>query len=199
MGKENFVPLPRSFYEDHAVSVAKKLLGKILVRVCEKGIMAGKIVEVEAYRGSDDPASHAYRGMSKRNKIMWGSPGVAYIYMIYGIHYCLNVVVEPKGVPAAVLIRALEPIKGVEIMKQNRRVNNIVDLTNGPAKLTQALQINLDFYGWDLTRGSILFIAHGEEIPESRISSSSRIGIKEGKDKPWRFFIKGNPFVSKVY
>ena len=131
--------LKREFYTENSVKVAEKLLGKLLVRELPEGTLIGKIVEVEAYGGRDDPASHAYRGKTPRNQIMFGKPGLAYIYFTYGMHYCLNVKAEREGVPGAVLIRALEPIEGIEIMKKNRGVEKITELTSGPAKLTLSL------------------------------------------------------------
>ncbi len=189
-----YKPLPREFYKEHAILVAKKLLGKILIREYSGTTLAGKIVEVEAYRGGDDPASHAYRGVTRRNWVMWGKPGTAYVYVIYGLHFCLNVVVEPEGVPAAVLIRAVEPLEGLDIMLMNRPVKHIRDLTSGPAKLTKAFNIDIKFNGWDLTLGKELFIAWGEDIPEDNIISSPRIGVQD--ERPWRFYIAGNQYVS---
>ncbi len=188
-------PLPRKFYSQYTVNVAKQLLGKILVRETSEGIMAGIIVETEAYRGRDDPASHAYRGMTERNKVMWSKPGTAYVYQIYGIHYCLNIVTEPEGVPAAVLIRAIEPILGINLMIKNRGVRDIKKLANGPAKLTKAMNIDLRFNGWDMTLGRKLYVAEGLEIDENLIVSTPRIGVKDRR--PWRFYIRGNLFVSK--
>jgi len=192
---EAMLPLPRDFYSRYVVDVARDLLGKVLVREVDEGIMAGLIVEVEAYRGSDDPASHAYKGMTTRNKVMWSKPGTAYVYQIYGIHYCLNVVAEPEGVPAAVLIRAIEPILGIDLMLRNRRVSDIRNLTSGPAKLTEALSIDKRFNGWDLTLGRRLYISQGISVSEECITATSRIGVKDRR--PWRFYIKGNKFVSR--
>jgi len=192
---EAMLPLSRDFYSRYVVDVARSLLGKVLVRIVDEGIMAGLIVEVEAYRGSDDPASHAYRGMTERNKVMWSKPGTAYVYQIYGIHYCLNVVAEPEGSPAAVLIRAVEPILGLELMLRNRRVDDIRSLTNGPAKLTKALAINRSFNGWDLTLGEKLYISRGIDVDEEHVVVTPRIGVRDRR--PWRFYIKGNRFVSK--
>lgn len=188
-------PLPREFYSCYTVNVAKKLLGKILVRETNEGLMAGFIVETEAYRGRDDPASHAYRGRTERNKVMWDKPGKAYVYQIYGIHYCLNIVTEPEGVPAAVLIRAIEPILGIDLMIKNRGIRDIRKLTNGPAKLAKAMNIDLRFNGWDMTLGRELYVAEGLEIDESFITNTPRIGVRD--KRPWRFYIKGNLFVSR--
>jgi len=189
--------LNRSFYCRNTLTVAKQLLGKLLVRELPEGKVAGKIVEVEAYRGSDDPASHAYKGKTQRNQIMFGEGGYAYIYFIYGKHFCLNVTTEKVGVPGAVLIRAVEPVYGIEIMKRKRRTENVKNLTNGPGKLTQAMDITVELNGWDLTRGEKLYICDLDVVEPFEVVSSGRIGVKAGADKPWRFFIKGNLFVSK--
>lgn len=188
--------LKRSFYSENSVKVAKKLLGKLLVRELPEGKLIGKIVEVEAYRGSDDPASHAYRGKTQRNQVMFSKPGLAYIYLIYGVHYCLNVKAEKEGIPGAVLIRALEPIEGIEIMRKNRQIEKITELTNGPAKLTEAMKITGELNGWDLTLGKRLFICEPSLKEDFEIIATSRIGIKVGTEKPWRFYIKGNAYVS---
>ena len=190
-------PLARAFYEGNTVRVARELLGKVLVRRLRSPIMAGVIVETEAYRGQDDPASHAYRGPTTRNTVMFGEPGRAYVYFTYGMHYCLNVTTERVGQPGAVLIRAAQPIRGIERMKKYRRTDRVVNLANGPAKLTQALDIKGTLNGHDLTAGRKLFIVENNEPQAFEINSSGRIGIVFGKEKPWRFYIKGNPFVSK--
>ena len=189
--------LPRAFYARNTLIVAKELLGKHLVRRVKEGEMVGKIVEVEAYRGSDDPASHAYRGKRPRSKLMFGKAGIAYVYFIYGNHHCLNVTTEREGTPGAVLFRALEPVKGIEIMKKNRGTKSLSNLTNGPGKLTQALDITKKQNGLELTNEGELFIHDlgGKEFPE--IVSTKRVGVKAGLDKPWRFYIKENRFVSR--
>ena len=191
------IPLPRSFYERHTVRVAKGLLGKVLVRRLGATELRGLIVEAEAYRGQDDPASHAYVGRTERNQVMFGQPGHAYVYFTYGMHYCLNVTTEPIGQAGAVLIRAAQPVKGIEAMRKKRGSDRIRDLTNGPAKLTEAFAVTTALNGHDLTTVSRLFIAENDKLEPFRIESTSRIGIRAGLDKPWRFFIKGNPFVSK--
>ena len=188
-------PLERGFYSRYTLEVARDLLGMILVREVPEGVMAGRIVEVEAYRGSDDPASHAYRGMTRRNRVMWGKPGTAYVYRIYGIHFCLNVVTEPEGVPAAILIRAVEPLLGTELMLRNRRVRRLRDLTSGPAKLTKAMLIDEQLNGWDMTIGKVLYIARGEPVSDEEVATSPRIGVEDRR--PWRFYVRGSPFVSR--
>jgi DNA-3-methyladenine glycosylase len=187
--------LNRKFYNRSTLKVAKELLGKYLVIEKNGKYVSGKIVETEAYIGPDDPASHAYRGLTPRNKVMFGEPGYAYVYLTYGMHHCLNFVTERKGFPAAVLIRALEPADGIEIMKERRKTKDLKNLTNGPAKLCQALGIDRTLNGADLC-SDIIYVEDRGDKP-TKIVSTSRIGIKEGKDKKWRFYIENNEFVSK--
>jgi DNA-3-methyladenine glycosylase len=187
--------LNRSFYNQSTLKVAKELLGKYLVVRKNGKLLSGKIVETEAYIGYKDPASHAYRGMTPRNRVMFGDPGHAYVYFTYGMHYCLNLVTEKKGYPAAVLIRALEPASGIDSMKKRRKQNELTDLASGPAKLCQALGVDLKFNGMDLCSDIIFVEDRGKVI--KRIDSSLRIGVMEEKKKKWRFSIKNNEFVSK--
>jgi len=187
--------LRREFYNRPSIKVAKELLGKYLVINKDGTKLSGKIVETEAYRGPYDPASHAYGGMTPRNSIMFGEPGYAYVYFTYGMYYCLNVITERKGFPAAVLIRALEPEGGIEIMKRRRNKEKIEDLTSGPGKLCQAMGINKTLYGADLI-GKTIYVEDRSEAAE-KVVSTNRIGIDEGKEKKWRFYLKGNRFVSK--
>ncbi len=187
--------LDRQFYNRPTLKVAKELLRKYLVVNMNGKLLSGKIVETEAYIGYKDPASHAYRGMTPRNQVMFGDPGYAYVYLTYGMHHCLNLVTEKKGYPAAVLIRALEPTDGIEWMGKRRKCHHLTDLTSGPAKLCQALGIDRELNGADLCSDAIYVEDRGEAA--GRIASSSRIGIREGKKKNWRFFIKNNEFVSR--
>lgn len=189
-----FNKLGRDFYERWVVNVAKELLGKLLIRRINSQILIGRIVEVEAYRGSDDPASHAYRGKTERNKVMFDRGGLAYIYLAYGIHRLLNITAEPPGEPAAVLIRALEPIRGIETMMKFRGTSDLRALTSGPGRLTEALSIGLELNGLDLTTSNELFIAD-EGFGGFEIASSPRIGVKD--ERRWRFYIAGNRFVSR--
>lgn len=189
--------LGRRFYSRDTIEVARNLLGKYLVRQINQKTLVGKIVEVEAYKGTDDPASHAYKGKTARNKPMFGEAGHAYIYFIYGKHYCLNVITEKAGIPGAVLIRALEPIAGIEFMKKNRKSNDLVKLTNGPGKLTEALRITKELNGWDLTKGKTLFISEPTVKEVFSVKATTRVGVRKGEDKPWRFYIEANKFVSK--
>jgi len=187
-------PLPKSFYSRDTKQVAKSLLGKILVREFRQGRVGGKIVETEAYYGDKDPASHAFRGKTKRAKTMWGPPGIAYVYLIYGMYYLLNVVTEKEGKPGAILIRALHPIEGIELMKKMKKTEDTKNLTNGPGKLTQAFNITLEECGWDLTSESLRIENDREEKFE--IVSRGRIGVNTGSEAKLRFYIKGDEFVS---
>nr|NIS38601.1 DNA-3-methyladenine glycosylase [Candidatus Saccharibacteria bacterium]NIV04046.1 DNA-3-methyladenine glycosylase [Calditrichia bacterium]NIV72423.1 DNA-3-methyladenine glycosylase [Calditrichia bacterium]NIV99500.1 DNA-3-methyladenine glycosylase [Candidatus Saccharibacteria bacterium]NIW79792.1 DNA-3-methyladenine glycosylase [Calditrichia bacterium] len=177
-------------------TVARELLGTYLIRRIGHEQLIGKIVEVEAYIGEDDPACHASRGKTNRTALMFGPPGYAYIYFIYGMYYCLNAVTEAEGFPAAVLIRAVQPIAGIEKMKKLRKNSRLHQLTNGPGKLCQAFALDKGLNGVDLCSGEV-FISAGEAVSTAHISVSSRIGIREGKDAPWRFYIKDNAFLSK--
>ena len=192
--------LPRSFYTRSALLVAQDLLGKILVRKIGKSILSGKIVEVEAYLGVKDQASHAYRGKTKRNEVMFREGGYLYVYFTYGMHFCANIVTGEQDEGEAVLIRALEPVTGIEVMKRNRgfakSAGTTHTLTNGPAKLCQALGIGRKENGTDLL-GNKIFVVDGDSIPKSSIGASIRIGISRGKEKKWRFYMKGNNWVSR--
>ena len=180
--------LPRDFYSKDTVKVAKNLLGKKIIRKIGKHELIGIITETEAYRHKDDPASHAFNKITERNRVMFGEVGVSYVYFTYGMYFCFNVVAKsPSANAGAVLIRSIFPEKGIEIMKKNRKIKNEKALTNGPAKLTQALQINRKHYGMDLTKKSEIFIVDG--IKPEKIVSSPRIGIKKAVDKRWNFKI----------
>lgn len=185
--------LARSFYDKDTVDVAQDLLGKILVRKIDGNIISGIIVETEAYRYKDDPASHTYGGLTERNKAMFGQVGRAYVYFTYGMHYCVNAVARsPDYEAGAVLIRSLVPKKGVDFMSRQRKTSDISNLTNGPAKLTQALKITKKEYGEDLTKRSSLYVTEGLKIKKSEILSGPRIGIKKANDKMWNFKITKN-------
>jgi DNA-3-methyladenine glycosylase len=187
--------LPLNFYSRDTETVAKELLGKIMVHRTKQGILKGKIVETEAYFGSKDPASHAHGRMTSRNFLMFDQPGKAYVYFCYGNHWLFNIVAKKDGCPGAVLIRALEPLKGVEIMKKNRKMQEIICLTNGPGKLTQALCIGKEHNGMDLTKNEV-FIEDSDEKVD--IVRSKRIGITKGTDRLLRFYAKGSEFVSGI-
>jgi DNA-3-methyladenine glycosylase len=185
--------LNRSFFNRNTLLVAKELLGKLLVLKTAKGQLIGRIVETEAYH-ENDPASHSFRGMTPRNKPMFGRPGFAYVYFTYGMHYCFNVVTEKNGKAGAVLIRALDPLKGLEVMKKNRNKDQLKILTNGPAKLAQAFGIDKTYNEIDLISGNLNIY---QDSPEKfKIQKSKRIGISQAEHALLRFYIKENPFVS---
>ncbi len=181
--------------EGTALEVAPRLLGCQLVRQLDGEELTGRIVEVEAY-DQTDAASHSYRGQTPRTDVMFGPAGRLYVYFTYGMHYCCNVVVGPPGHGAAVLIRAIEPLRGHERMVQNRGSRTGQELTNGPAKLCQALFINRDLNGHDLSHEP-LRLQQGRLRPDENIIQTTRIGISRERDKPWRFYLKDNPWVSK--
>ena len=192
--------LSSSFYKKSALEISPLLLGKVLVTNNNGELTSGKIVEVEAYTGVDDPASHTYRGRrTKRTEIIYDEGGKIYVYKIHGIHICLNIVVNVKDIPECVFIRALEPIDGIEIMKKRRKNSDLRKLTSGPAKLTQALGIDMSFYGESLISKRI-YILNNDNIPDENIGRSPRINIDyAGEAKNWlyRFYIKGNSSLSK--
>lgn len=188
--------LPLSFYARDTVTVARELLGKVIEARTSGGAVSGRIVETEAYR-ADDPASHSFRGPTPRASLMFGAPGVAYVYFIYGMYEMLNFVTEPKGSAGAVLIRALEPLNGIERMARRRGLApNARGLTSGPGKLCRALGIELAHNGASL-RGPRLLVRDDGFRPGS-VSVSPRVGIRVGTEAPWRFFVTGNPYVSRA-
>lgn len=190
--------LARDFYAQSTELVARQLLGKYLVRQHPHGVTMGKIVETEAYIGPEDKASHASRGRTPRAAIMFGPPGFAYIYLIYGMHHCLNIVTEVEGYPAAVLIRAVEPIAGLELMRQRRQISHKRLLTNGPGKVCQAFAIDRQLNAADMC-GDVLFVEDRGE-PPGHVVATTRIGVDYAgpwKDKPWRFYVRDHPSVSK--
>lgn len=195
-------PLARDFYQRHPAEVAPDLLGKVLVRQLDNISLQGRIVEVEAY-SSDDPASHTFRGMTERNKAMFGEGGHAYIYFIHGMHYCLNVSARLDTPAGGVLIRALEPLEGIAVMQQLRRREKLQDLASGPAKLTQAMSIDKALYGMDMTKKGPLFICDTESADSSHVhtgfavKATPRIGISRATDVLWRFVVEGSRFISK--
>jgi len=200
--KQRSPKLPRHFYtRPNVLTIARDLLGKLLVVPTSYGThVSGMIVEAEAYRGPQDRASHAYGGRrTRRTETMYGVGGTAYIFFVYGMYNQFNVVTNGLDIPHAILIRALEPIEGIELMKKRRPGHGERNLTNGPGKLCIALGIDRRFNGADLL-GSKVWIEEGDRIPRSRIMSGPRVGIdyaEEWVDKPWRFWIKDNPFVSR--
>lgn len=192
--------LPRSFYLQPTLTVAKKLLGLFFVRRIGSTTLIGKIVEVEAYLGRRDPASHTYRGKTKRNEVMFRRGGHLYVYFTYGMHFCANVVTEETGIGHAVLLRAVEPIQGVAVMRKNRKQRHDSDertLCSGPARLCQAFGIGRMENGVDLCGSEIWIARDVNATVTTRVSRSSRVGITSAKHHRWRFFLKNNPFVSR--
>jgi DNA-3-methyladenine glycosylase len=208
-------PLPRAFYARDAVTVAGALLNGVLIRVLPEGVVAGRITETEAYT-EDDPSSHSFGGKRTRNTPMFGPPGHAYLYYIYGAHYCLNAVTGAEGVGEAVLIRALEPLAGVELMEARRgltvtetparnaptaeraRRRRLQMLCGGPGRLCQAFGLDSAANGLDLTLGSTLWVAPpGEPVDPNAIVATPRIGISRAQDYLWRFTLQGDPFTSR--
>jgi len=194
-------PLPQEFYLGDPAAVARQLLGKLIVRILEGQNLIGRIVETEAYLGVDDPASHSFPGPTARNSVMFGPPGRAYVYFIYGMHYCLNVSCEPEGQAGAVLFRALEPVSGAAEMARLRGLPEGAPprlLTSGPGRLCQALGIVRDgTNGIDLTSPrSALYIGDDGYVPAG-VTVTPRIGIRKASELPLRFLVSGNKFVSK--
>ena len=194
-------PLPRRFYGGPTLRVARALLGKILVHDSPEGRTAGRIVEVEAYRGPRDRAAHSYGGhRSARNEVMYGPPGRAYVYFIYGMHHCVNIVTRPASVPEAVLLRALEPVTGEALMRRRRGLEEAPAwrLCRGPGALCQALGITRADNGADLVRGR-LRILDAPAVPSRRVLRTPRIGVAYAgayAARPWRFAVRGSPAVS---
>ncbi|HSH31889.1 MAG TPA: DNA-3-methyladenine glycosylase [Candidatus Saccharimonadales bacterium] len=188
--------LPQEFYQRDATTVARDLLGKLLTNQTAAEVTAGQIVETEAYLGSRDPASHAFRGQTPRTAVMFGPAGRAYVYFTYGMHYCFNAVTGPEGVAEAVLIRALEPVEGINLMRQRRGQADIRQLCSGPAKLVQALGITKTDSGVDLATGPLQILDLKSYAPAD-IMAVPRIGIRQAAHLPLRFLLKGNTFVSK--
>lgn len=192
--------------------MARDLLGCYIIHDCpQEGRTMGRVIETEAYLSEDDPACHAARGMTRRNRVMYGPPGIAYIYFTYGMHYCFNVVTNGEGIPEAVLIRALEPLVGIELMAARRGKNKLKELCSGPGKLVQAMGIKPEENESDLVNGPIRLYrdnakdntqdntkehAAKEETEHREIVTTSRIGISSGEHLPLRFYIAGSPWIS---
>jgi len=192
-------PIPREFYLQDTRTAAQRLLGQIVSRRLPTGeVLSGVIVETEAYL-TDDPACHAYRGQTPRNSAMFGPPGHAYVYFTYGLHMMLNLVCAPEGTAEAVLIRALEPVEGIETMRRHR--GGIVEtrqLTNGPGKLAQALALTqLSHNGVDVTDPASDLLVLPNKYPPFDMVATTRIGITQGMDLPWRYYVAGNPYISR--
>jgi DNA-3-methyladenine glycosylase len=198
----SYIRLPRTFYLRPTLTVARDLPGRYLLRRLGPTTLIGRIVEVEAYLGSRDPASHTYRGMTPRNEVMFSGGGHLYVYFTYGMHFCSNVVTEGEGRGCAVLLRAVEPLGGMERMQDLRsagrtRVHGDRELCSGPGKLCQAFGIAREENGTDLCGETIWLARKRGESPPRSIMCSTRIGISQGREHPWRFFLKDNPFVSR--
>lgn len=179
------------------LKAAKELIGKVLVRKKGRKIYSGVIVETEAYLGDKDAASHSFRGKTKRNEHMFGAGGTAYVYFTYGNHYCVNAVIGKPDVAHAVLIRAVEPVKGIEAMKKNRGTDNVYELCSGPGKLTQAMEITGELNGTSLL-GNEIYIAEPDTVKRHKIAKTKRIGITKNSDVLYRFIDSESPFVSRV-
>lgn len=190
--------LPRSFFARPSPEVGPDLLGRILVRKVGDGtLLTARIVEAEAYQ-EDDPASHSFRGRTHRTEVMFGPPGHAYVYFTYGMHHCMNVVTGSTGEGSAVLLRAAEPLEGLEEMARRRGTNDPRALCSGPGRLCQALGIDRAENGLDLVRGRLLWLLEGAPVAPSTISVGPRVGITSGTERPWRFSVQGDRFVSRA-
>src|SRR5688572_28282908 len=190
--------LPREFYDRETEIVAREMLGTVLVCRSGKETASGMIVETEAYIGEHDPACHAAVGRTRRTEPLYGPPGTAYVYFIYGVHWCFNAVTRAEGQPSAVLVRALEPVKGVDLMRRRRpAARRDLDLTNGPGKLCAALGIDIRYNERPLERVPIL-IREDVMVAPAQVSITPRIGIRESADWPLRWFITDNPYVSRT-
>ena len=195
----------REFFARDTLTVARDLLGARLVRLLDGQRLGGIVVECEAYIGQDDTACHASRGRTRRNEVMFGPPGHAYIYFTYGLHWMLNVVTEKEGFPAAVLLRAIQPVEGIETMRALRKAQGSPraerELTGGPARLTQALAIDKTLNGVDLVVGECLWLERDAWVPDGSVERGPRIGVQYAAEKdrlaPWRFWVRDNPYVSR--
>ncbi len=188
-------PLPRDFYDRDPVTVAHELLGKYLMRSSAEDVMHGCIVETEAYLAAEDSACHAHRGRTRRNASMFGPPGHAYVYAIHS-RWCLNVVTDKLEVACAVLIRAVEPLEGIEQMKIRRGTERALDLARGPGRLCEAFEIDRRLDGWDLTNGDSLWISEPRTAQPFQVGVSPRIGVTSAQELKLRFFMNGSRYVS---
>ena len=189
--------LPARFYERDTEQVARDLLGAVVRCTTSHGVASGRIVETEAYLGEHDLACHAAAGLTARTRWLYGPPGTAYVYFIYGVHWCFNAVTRSVGSPSAVLVRALEPVEGVELMRERRGAARDRDLANGPGKLCAALGITGEMNGLPL-RGSAIEIVRGEPVPDARVAVTPRIGITKCADWPLRWLVADSPWVSRT-
>ncbi|MEV5575931.1 DNA-3-methyladenine glycosylase [Spirillospora sp. NPDC052269] len=190
-------PLPRSFYGAPVELVAPRLLGSVLVHTTDEGTVAVRLTEVEAYAGPRDPASHAYRGQTGRNAVMFGPPGHTYVYFTYGMHHCVNLVCGPAGTASGILLRAGEIIEGRDLAAARRPRSSVRDLARGPARLCNALAISRPENGLDVCDpDGPLRVLPGDPVAPTAVRSGPRVGVNGGKDTPWRFWIDGDPTVS---
>ena len=190
--------LPRAFYQRDTLAVSSELLGQVLVRETPEGTVRAIIVETEAYLGEKDDAAHSYKGKSDRVRVQYGLSGMAYTYMIYGMYFCLNVTSGPLGAPEVVLIRALEPLDGLELMKKRRKTDKLMNLCSGPGKLCMAFDIGKAQYGEDLCSKGGLYIERGQA--PGKVLTSKRVGIDyafASRDELWRFTVSGSRFLSR--
>jgi DNA-3-methyladenine glycosylase len=189
-------PLPARFYDRPTELVARELLGAVIQCTTDAGVTRARIVETEAYTGPDDPACHAAAGLTPRTEYLFGPPGMAYVYFIYGMYWCFNAVTRERGHGAAVLVRAVEPVDGIALMQRRRpRARRERDLTNGPGKLCMAMGITGAMNGMPLRRGPIV-LRSSDPVPDADVVVTPRIGIAQAADWPLRYFVKDNPFVS---
>jgi DNA-3-methyladenine glycosylase len=200
--KTDYDPLSKRFFLRDTVTVARELLGKGIYILSEEGPMLAEIVEVEAYLGGNDPASHAYRGITKRNWPMFEGGGICYVYLSYGVNFCMNVSTREKGAGEAVLFRALRPLHGELQMKKNRGMQEgkkfpFAHISNGPGKLTQALGVDLSYNGFTFDRHDFRLVDLGRRLPPAAIGQSPRIGISKARDLELRYFIKSSPWLSR--
>jgi DNA-3-methyladenine glycosylase len=189
-------PLPRRFFARHSVIVARSLIGHLLVHQTRAGLLVGRIVETEAYRGPRDPASHAYR-RTARSAIMFGAPGRAYVYLSYGVHCCLNVVTEAGGAAGAVLLRALEPVEGETLMRRRAPIGRAAHVASGPGRLTRAMGVTLRHNGADLTAPPLFIAAGGRR--HAAVIAGPRVGISRATGRRWRFGRAGSAALSRPF
>ena len=189
--------LPRSFYARPSLEVARDLLGRVLVRTLPDGTrLSGRIVEAEAYR-QDDPASHSYRGRTARTDVMFGPPGHLYVYFTYGMHFCMNAVTGTDGEGSAVLLRAVEPLEGLNVMAVHRRTENPRLLCAGPGRLCEAFAVGRGHNGTDLVTGDVLHVERGRPVPDEDVAAGPRVGVNVAIEQPWRFVEVGSHYLSR--
>jgi DNA-3-methyladenine glycosylase len=190
-------PLPRSFFDRPVLEVAPDLLGRLVVHRTEDGIVTARLTEVEAYDGPNDPGSHAFRGRNKRNGTMFGPPGHVYVYFTYGMHYCMNLVCGPPGMPTGILLRAAEITDGAELARKRRpTAKSDRELSRGPARLVESIGVTRGDDGADICNDGPLTVRHGTPPAKGLIRTGPRVGLRDAPEFPWRFWIDGDPTVS---